>query len=788
MGCVTRHGSSRRRCGTDAAAAGLSPLAQSLRAMGLLGLPLMLAPTLTQAQAEPLSAPAPAPAQLERVEVIGVSPLPGQGIDRNLLPYSTQVLKRDSIDAAQAVNSVDLLKRRVPGVQTNDVQGSPFQTDLTYRGYRASGLLGAGQGLSVYLDGVRVNEPFGDVVNFDLIPEFAVSSISLVPGANPAFGLNSLGGALSYQTYDGRTAPGFRGEVSGGSFGRKTASFSYGASSETGWNQYIAATVFDEDGWRDESDGQIGQMLAKIGHDDGTTSWSTSLLLGRSKLVGNGLVPAYSIDDGELEKDLYFNNREAVYTYPDETKNKLVQLSVNLRHEIDASSSLSALVYVRNSDRDTINGDEAEEPPAVPGDPNAAFNTTKTTQTSYGTATSYSRVSGPHQWQVGASLDHSKVTYKQYEQPGFFNSSRGVLPGDEPREISADVDGDSTTFGVYATDTWQIAPRTHLTGTVRYNRAKVSNQLSTRDDDTGVFEAKPDESFTYNSVNPAIGMAHRLESGPTLFGNIARNTRVPTVIELGCADPEEPCRLPAGLQADPYLDQVKSTTGEIGMRWPITRDVNFNVAVFRTDNDDDILFNSTSVNGQLGYFDNFPKTRNQGVDMELSATLGTVDLSAAFSYLKATYEADGVLRQGERNVTVTPGTQIAGLPRQTLKLAGDWRVAEGITIGADMQAFSDSVVAGNEDGLLEDDEPDDGKRLKIPGYAIFNLRASWKPSPGWELYASVNNVFDRRYENFGALAETIFNPDGSGPVDERDALFVAPGTPRAAFVGLRYRF
>jgi outer membrane receptor protein involved in Fe transport len=787
MGCANRHALSRRRDGADAAAAALSPLALSLRAAGLLGLPLILAPALTQAQADPPSAPAAAPAQLERVEVIGVSPLPGQGIDRNLLPYSTQVLKRDSIDAAQAVNSVDLLKRRVPGVQANDVQGSPFQTDLTYRGYRASGLLGAGQGLSVYLDGVRVNEPFGDVVNFDMIPEFAVSSISLVPGANPAFGLNSLGGALSYQTYDGRTAPGLRGEVSGGSFGRKTASFSYGASSDTGWHQYIAATVFDENGWRDESDGKIGQVLGKIGHDDGTTSWSTSLLLGSSKLVGNGLVPAYSIEDGELTEDLYFYNREAVYTYPDETKNKLAQLSVNFRHEIDANSSLSALVYIRKSDRDTTNGDTAEEPPAAPGDPNAAFNTTKTEQTSYGTASSYSRVSGPHQWQVGASLDHSKVTFKQYEQPGFFNSSRGVVPGDEPREISADVDGDSTTFGVYATDTWQIAPRTHLTGTVRYNRAKVSNQLSTRDDTTGVFEAKPDESFTYNSVNPAIGVAHRLEAGPTLFGNIARNTRVPTVIELGCADPNEPCRLPAGLQSDPYLDQVKSTTGEIGMRWPITRDVNFNVAAFRTDNDDDILFNSTSVNGQLGYFDNFPKTRNQGVDMELSARLGTVDLSAAFSYLKATYEANGVLRQGERNVTVTPGTQIAGLPRQTLKLAGDWRVAEGITIGADMQAFSDSVVAGNEDGLLEDGDPD-GKRLKIPGYAIFNLRASWRPSPGWELYASVNNVFDRRYENYGALAETEFTPEGSGPVPERDALFVAPGTPRATFVGLRYRF
>src|SRR6185436_1201416 len=109
-------------------------------------------------------------------------------VDRDLLPYGTQLMKRGSIDESQSLNLNEFLNRRVVGVQVNDIQGSPFQGDLTYRGFRASPVLGAGQGLSVYLDGVRINEPFGDVVNFDLIPEFAVETISLVPGANPAFG------------------------------------------------------------------------------------------------------------------------------------------------------------------------------------------------------------------------------------------------------------------------------------------------------------------------------------------------------------------------------------------------------------------------------------------------------------------------------------------------------------------------------------------------------------------------------------------------------------------------
>jgi outer membrane receptor protein involved in Fe transport len=369
-----------------------------------------------------------------------------------------------------------------------------------------------------------------------------------------------------------------------------------------------------------------------------------------------------------------------------------------------------------------------------------------------------------------------------------------VTPGDEEAELSADVDGRSTSLGVYATDTVQVGPRTHVTATARYNRSRVSNQLTTRDDDSGVLEDKPREGFRYESVNPALGVAHRLFEGaasPTVFANVARNTRVPTVIELGCADPEEPCRLPAGLQADPFLKQVRSTTVEIGLRGPIAPGARFSIALYRTRNKDDILFRSVNVNGQLGYFDNFEKTRNQGVDAELAFTLGPVDVGMGYSFLDATYEADGVLRQGERNVRIGRGTRIAGLPRHTLKLAADWRVGAGWSVGADLLAIDARGVSGNEDGLLED--PEEGQeagscRLELPGYALLNLRASWKPARAWELYATVHNAFDRRYATFGALAETLFSPEGRYTGEERDALFVAPGTERSVLFGARYRF
>ncbi len=744
-----------------------------------------LAPCLVPASA--LAQTAPATAQPQQVEVIGTSPLPGQGVERDRLPYNTQVLRREAMEAAQSDTTTDLMSRRMSGVQVNDIQGSPFQSDLTFRGFRASGILGASQGMSVYLDGVRMNEPFGDVVNWDMIPEFALRSIALVPGANPAFGLNTLGGAISMTTATGASAPGVRGEVSYGSFGRKRLELSHGASQANGVSHYIGAGLFDERGWRDHSTGRLGTVFGKLSHASELGELSLGLLAGRSRMVGNGLVPWATFDDeGVLTPDIGQASRSAVYTHPDLTRNKLEQLSAQWRREIGGTQTMEALVYLRNSRRSTINGDEADEATV---DANAAFNRTATQQRGQGASLAWSGRHQAHQWQVGASLDRARVRYEQTEQEGVFDATRGVLPleGEAP-ELSVDVSGRTTSLGVYATDTWQLTPSSFLTATLRLNQSRVSNQLNTVDDDTGEFEQHPTESFRYRSANPALGISHKLGMA-TLFANVARNTRVPTVIELGCADPEEPCRLPAGLQADPYLKQVKATSVEVGARFQMPNGLSGSLTAYRTDNRDDILFRSVSVTGQQGYFENFPRTRNQGLDAEVGAKFGPLDLNLAYSHLRATYQAAGVLRMGERNVSITPGTRIAGLPRHMLKLGADWKLAQGFSIGADVQALSSRGTAGNEDGLLEDGG-EDPVRFDLGGYALLNLRAAYKPPTmqGLEFFARVSNATNRRYGTFGALAETVFDASGNYAGDESDAWFVAPGAPRAFTAGVRWKF
>lgn len=727
-------------------------------------------------------------APTQRVDVIGTSPLPGQGVDRDALPYGTQVIRRAAFESAQPDNTVDYLGRRMAGAQVHDIQGSPFQGDLTYRGYRASAILGASQGVSVFIDGVRINEPFGDVVNWDMVPEFAIQILTLTPGANPAFGLNTLGGALAFTTATGASAPGLRGEASVGRFGRRKLEIAHGGTHEGGWSHFVGAGLFDETGWRDHSDGHLGTVVAKLGAHTTLGDISLGLLAGRSSLVGNGLVPLVTLDDdGSTTPDLASNDRAAVYTHPDLTRNQLTQLTGQWVRDLGEQTLLETLVYLRDSRRTTINGDEAEEATI---EANATFNRTATRQRSGGLAAALSHRRGGHQWQVGAALDHAQVSYEQTEREGVFDVTRGVLPVDgHDAELSATVSGQSSSLGLYATGTWQVAPGTHLTGTLRWNQAQVSNTLSSQDDDSGEFEVHPKESFTYRSWNPALGIAYKFSPAFTLFANTARNNRVPTVIELGCADPGEPCRLPAGLQADPYLEQVITSSIEAGARVVLPGGARGSLTYFRNVNRNDILFRSVSVTGQLGYFANFPKTRHQGVDLEWQAGVGPLELGLAYSHLDATYQADGVLRMGDRNVAVAPGTRISGLPRHVLKASADWSPGPGVTLGADVQALASRGVAGNEDGLLEDDG-DEQVRLRLPGYAVVNLRASWKPESwkGLELYARATNIGNRRYASFGALAETQFDAHGNYTGQDSEALFVAPGAPRAVAVGLRWKF
>jgi outer membrane receptor protein involved in Fe transport len=769
-----------------------------------------------RAQSDP--PPAPAPASLPAINVVGVAPLPGLGVDRDALPYTVQVGSGSDLREGENGTLAEYLLRSAAGINATDVQGSPFQRDITFRGYTASSLIGAPQGISVFLDGVRFNAPFGDVVNWDLVPEAALAKVMLVPGSNPVYGLNTLGGALVLTTQSGLTAPGFSADLRAGSFGRRRADLAYGWNDGAGLHAFVAGTYFDEDGWRDHSDGHLANGFAKVGYADAHNELEGQLLYGQSRLIGNGLTPETDYTDDGPQPALLEGRREAVYTWPDQTRNTLWQGSVRARHMFSDDTALDALAYARYAKRETVNGDTSDDygdyvdecsagfnPDGSPVSsecpftreqgaaiPPAVLNTTSTSEHSWGVSLSLASVLGAHRVTAGTDYNESRVDYSQYEQAAVFTDDRGAVPIDgAPVDFFSGVEGTTRAFGLFVTDTWAVLPRTFVTGSLRWNAARVESTLATADEGE-----KPRDTIDYRKLNPALGIAQAFDNGFTVYGNASQSTRVPTVIELGCADPDEPCRLPAGLQSDPPLDQVVARTLEAGARWRPSPKTFAWVSLYRTDNRDDILF-LRAPDTQQGYFANFAKTRNQGLDASLDQVIGPVTLSLRYSFLDATYQADGELASGERTIIVHPGMRIAGLPRNTVKLTAAWQIVPAASVAVDVIGVSESGTVGNEDGLISDPGDDAGGSnaldVHTAGYAVVNLRGRYDFDRHFSLYGGVTNLFDTHYNSIGSLATDLY-PGGQlvaphvAPGDAPVARFTAPGAPRAFYVGLDYRF
>ncbi len=770
------------------------------------------------AYAQSPQSPAPAPPlSLPPVNVVGVAPLPGLGVERDALPYTVQIGTSADLAGGENGSLAEYLLRSLSGVNATDVQGSPFQRDITYRGYTASSLIGAPQGISVFLDGVRFNAPFGDIVNWDLVPEAALAKVMLVPGSNPIYGLNTLGGALVLTTQSGLTAPGFGADLRVGSFGRTRADLAYGSNDGAGLHAFVAGTYFDEDGWRDHSNGHLGNFFAKAGYAGAHDEIEGELLYGRSSLVGNGLTPDTDYTNDGPQPALLRGDRAAIYTWPDQTKNNIWQGTLRARHAFADDLVLDTLAYVRYATRRTINGDTSDDygdyveacgagfnadGGAVSGDcpftrdqgaaiAPGVMNTTTTSEHSWGVSASLASVWRAHRMTLGADYNESRVSYSQDAQEATITDERGVVPlSVAPVEFFSGVDGTTRAFGLFSTDTWAVLPRTFVTGSLRWNASRVESTLSTADDGR-----QPSNTFDYRKLNPALGIAQQFDHGVTLYANASQSNRVPTVIELGCANPQLPCRLPAGLQSDPPLDQVVARTLEAGARWRPSAATSAWLSIYRTENRDDILF-LRAANTQQGYFANFAKTRNQGVDAGLDQLIGPVTLNLRYSYLDATYQADGELASGERTIAVRPGMRIAGLPRNTVKLTASWQATPTATLAADVVAVSSVGTVGNEDGLIAD-PGDDGTGTavdaRVAGYAVVNLRGSYRFDRHFTVYAGVANLFDTRYNTIGSLATDLF-PDGKliapqvQPGEAATARFAAPGAPRALFVGLRYHY
>ena len=731
----------------------------------------------------PAPAQEPPPVVLPPVEIVGTTPIPGVGQPRDRIPSNVQTLNLRRMRDLDALDLPELMSRSLGSVSVAEIQGNPYQVEVSFRGFSASPLLGTPQGLSVFVDGVRVNEPFGDIVNWDLIPRNALRSLTLMPGSNPVWGLNTLGGALALTTRSGATDPGTEAELTVGAWRRVSVELSHGAKLDDGAHVFVAGTATREDGWRDASPSRVGQLFGKYGRHErvwnGALDWDASLTLADNRLVGNGVLP-----DSMLARRF-----EQVYTQPDEAHNRLGMLALNTDYALNDTDQWHGTAYLRSLKVNTLNGDVNDEfgPPAVTE--GGVENRTATDQRSLGLALQWSRTLADWQLILGASHDQARSDFRQTEAEGDLDAERRVHPT-EDEEVNAALVGRTRTDSVYAAHTLALQPRLHLSLSGRYNHTRVST-VDVGRADLGLPTAL-DNALRFKRFNPALGLTWQVRPSLTPYASLSEGNRAPSPIELGCSDPAQPCVLPNALQSDPPLRQVVSRTAELGLRGALEGGVRWNAGLFRTRNRDDILFVSNSL--AAGYFANFGQTLRQGLELGSSGRLGAFDWGVNYSRVRATFESGACIVAeanrtaetsaqcpGDDEIEVRPGDRLPGIPAQTLKLDAGWRARPGLRLAAGLMAQSGVFVRGNENNL----HPGGGR---VAGFGVLNLNAAWQVAPGWTLTGKVINVADRRYGTGGVLAQNAFDANGvlQAPANWVNERFVAPGAPRAVWVGLRY--
>ncbi len=804
---------------------------------------------------------------LGTMEVIGVSPLPGILIDKKTYPSSSQSLREEEVSSSLSKSIVDIMNEKLSGVTVKDIQNGSFQKNVDYRGFTASPLLGESQGITVYLDGVRINESFGDTVQWDLIPENAVKQVDLM-SSNPAFGLNALGGSLSLKTKKGLDYINKELYIDNtfkiGSFAYHSEFFEYGIGTDD-LGIYTSYEKASDRGWRDHSDGKIQRFYSSLSQEKENYDINLSILGAVTDLNGNGVTPI----------ELLQVDRKSVFTWPDNTNNRLFMLYGTGRYFTNNDSMFSANIYFRKLLRDTYNADEVDAEECaedVAGDANelksdygfdnaplcgednssgdygvildqngnaiesndsirkyGLINKTYTTTSTIGGTfqydTSKSFYSTQHQLAFGLAYDKAKSFYRSGGFLGKLNNDRTVEQlyndFDQPIELlaeqehagagsnpdekgrgdvgPAEVTGKLDLYGLYISDTFKIDKFTTFSSSARANLAFVE-LLDNFKTDTYVRKVFVNGDHRYFRVNPSLGLVHNIDDNLDFLINYREANRVPSPVELSCADPAAPCRLPNAFVADPPLDQVITRSVETGMNGSFNTklyDFNWSSIGYLSKNFEDIIFVSSGTGLSSGFFKNFGETNRVGLDFNFTANSKKKNKIESFhinySYMLATFESSHSLPAANHpNSTndVKKGDIIPGMPEHKINSRITFGVSSDLNLSVGMHSASGVFLRGDESNQLKKTSP----------YVVFNLESHYKPRKNTTFFSRIENIFNSQYETMGVLGEASSSEvsvpiselgdtgSGDNAIGALDPNFLSPGQPISFFIGANIKW
>ncbi|WP_242524142.1 TonB-dependent receptor [Methylacidiphilum caldifontis] len=735
--------------------------------------------------------------QLPEVQVVAVTPLPGMGQPLENLAGNYQLAKGETWLRQEEFSLPQFMERNMASVNEVNLNGNPFLPNINYRGFAGSPIPGTPVGISIFYDGVRINEPFTNNILWDYVPQLAVASMEVVPGSNPIYGQNTLGGAIVIQTKDGRRNPGSMIQDYAGAWGTNDLEFQHGGYKGK-WDWFLSGNWFSQEGWRQQSSSYVKQLFGKVGyHDDGTGTDIHLEYTGADNLL-NILGPT------PLDM-LQTAGRSMIYTGPNPQHDNLNLVNLIASQVLTEEWTIGANAYFRQSDFSFNNGNIANNVDQFLGFnypldaqaldqngmpiPAGEWDFGNINQTGAG-----ARIQA--QWDkkfdamdnymvAGASFDWSQNIFNS----GFYPAAMGpnynniTIPG-FPFQQQFVVPGFSDFVGLYLTDTFSPTPWFHLTGALRDNYAQMiiggfgvdnNGQTVSLSAAERFHQLTPAAGFTFQPLR-AFSLVDPQMEDLTFYFNYSESFRAPMPGEIVGANPAIPVILPIAQLGDPELAPVLAQTFESGLRGSIKpASLSWALSFYRTIISNNIVFQNTG-HSSAGFFQNVAAEQNQGIEITLSGNYKKLGWFANWSFLEATFQSELFLENAiSTSVPVFPGNRLPNLPEQMFKAGISYQIFPRWLISADFQYYSSRFLYGDWANVYP----------MMRGFSVLNIQSYVTINKYVQLFAFATNVFNEFYAGAGMISQNVFTgaPNGGTIVP-----FITPGSPFGIWGGLRVTF
>jgi len=631
---------------------------------------------------------------------------------------------------------------RLPGVSLQSEQGNRVQPSLSLRGFTISPVTGLPQGLSVFLDGVRLNEPTVEEVNFDLIPLEDVERIDLIRGPSVLFGRNTLGGAINMVTRRGKEVREIVPEVAGGSFGHRDYRLRLGGSARP-LDYALSLTESLEDGFRDFSATRVSRVFGKLGLATGGTDATLSYQYSQDRIKQAGSLP---------EREARHHPRRN-FTAGDFFEPELHQAILNGEQQIGERLTLTGNAFVRALDAEQFNVNLVA--------PNSRL-LNRTLSSGGAAQVAHDGVLAGRRNALVAGVEYTRHDVR----------SRTFEESSDSRELQADLTDLQDAVGVWLQDSLTLVrdlfvPGSTLVLTVAgrwdYLRHDIDDRLG--GPSGGVHE--------FSRFNPRAGVNLNLSERLRLYASYGEGFRAPAFLELTCAGPGAVCPgLQVGVAPDPPLRAVTARSYEVGAQARPLVWLDVELSGFRTDVGDDIF--SVAPTGTTGvFFQNIGSTRREGVELGLRGHFKPVEAFLNYTFTRATFqdhvELATPLPPGTESVR--PGDSLALVPQHRINGGLAYRPWPWLTLAVDARYVGAQFLRGDEVN----------RQRALSAYWVANAGAT-VTMRGVEAFVRVNNVLDERHETFGTFATNGREP--GSPVQR----FLTPAPPLSVLAGVQYAF